>query len=181
MRHFTCSPDVKLLGYYVSAFVDNVQYDEIAPIMSKYGLVDLDPLQTYPCHLWMEALNEIARNPNIASNFTAMGMKIGQIIPVPPEMVNPDFPQMIVDWDHAYQVAHPSGGAGSIVAEQVGEKHWKTIHTNLYPDDFMYGIQYALSKRFLPPGTRFKVFYDPEVKPRDDGGTSTTIIHTTWE
>lgn len=181
MRHFTCSPDVKLLGYYVNAFVDNAQGDEMRPIMAKFGLVDLDPMGVYPALKWQEAMNEVARNPNLTSNFVAIGMKIGEIIPVPEEIGEPTFEKMIVEWGHAYDVAHPGGGAGAIVAEKIDDKHWRTIHTDLYPDDFMYGIQYTLGKRFLPKGTRMKVFYDDTITPRDNGGTGDTVIHTKWE
>ena len=180
MRHLSCAPDVKLLGYYVTAFVDNAQSDEIRPIMKKHGLVDLDPMQTYPAIRWQEALNEIGNNANLTSNFVAIGMKIGEIIPVPDTMSNPTFEQMVVEWGNAYNFAHPGGGAGGIRAEKVGEKHWKTVHTDLYPDDFMYGILYTLARRFLPRGTTFTVTYDPTVTPRDKGGNGPTVMHVKW-
>lgn len=180
MRQLSCSPDVRLLGYYVSAFADNLQGDETRPIMEKFGLVDLQPTQLYPCHQWMDALNEMAENPNFTSNFIAIGMQIGQIIPVPPDNPNPDFVTMLNLWDHAYQVAHPTGGAGKIEVKEISEKHYTTTHTDLYPDDFMYGILYAQAKRFLPPKTPFKVYYDTEVTPRDAGGVGPTVIHVDW-
>jgi hypothetical protein len=41
---------------------------------------------------------------------------------------------------------------------------------------------FAYGRRFLPPGTRFRVFYDPDVTPRDYGGDGeATYINITWE
>jgi hypothetical protein len=52
----------------------------------------------------------------------------------------------------------------------------------VYPDDMSYGILYGYARRFLPPGTKFKVYYDPDVLPRDQGGSENyTIIHISWE
>jgi hypothetical protein len=44
-----------------------------------------------------------------------------------------------------------------------------------------YGILYAYGRRFLPPKTPFRVYYDPDKPARDYGGQgSETIIHIQW-
>ena len=63
MRKLTCPPNVELLGLYIDAFVSNIQGAETRPIMEKYGLANLDPHGWYPCHKWMDALNELAQLP----------------------------------------------------------------------------------------------------------------------
>jgi hypothetical protein len=181
MRQFACSPTLELLGQNISAWVTNLKQFETAPIMEKYGLGNLDPDKWYPCHLWMNTLNDMVQIPNVAENFVAIGMEVGKIVPMPPGVENPDLAQVLMLWDGLYQYIHRNGDAGKIVCEKVSDKHYKTIHTDLYPDDFTYGIVYAYAKRFLPPKTPFKVYYDEQITPRDQGGNGATVIHVSWE
>src|SRR5258708_5055147 len=114
MRHLNCSPNVELLGFYITAFTDNVQAEETVPIMEKAGLVNLQPDGWYPCHLWLDALNEIARQPNITSNLVAIGMKVGKMVPVPAGMTEPNLEDMLTAWDGAYQYVHRGGDVGCV-------------------------------------------------------------------
>lgn len=180
MRQFSCPPSVEFIGQNVRAFIENLQEIEVKPIVAKYGFENVDPNSWYPANKWMDAMNEMAKNPNFSSNMVAIGMKIGEIVPMPPTMPNPTLGEVLMAWDGIYQFIHRGGDAGKIVCEKVDDKHFKTTHTDLYPDDFTYGIVYAYSRRFLPRGSHFKVFYDPQVTPRDQGG-DVTIIHVQWD
>lgn len=145
-------------------------------------MVDLDPEQWYPTHKLLDALNELADMPGLTSNLVAIGMMVGSIVSMPPELENPTLDQVLMVWNDVYQGLHRNGDVGSIRCEKVAEKHYKTLHMDVYPDDLSYGIQYAYARRFLPPHTHFKVFYDPDILPRDYGGQDeVTIIHTKWE
>jgi hypothetical protein len=181
MRQLGCPPSLEVLGTNLSAFLVNLQADETRPIMQRHGLDNIQQDKWYPAHKWMEALNQLAREVNLSSNLVAIGMEIGKIVPMPPGVENPDLPQVLTLWDGVYQYLHRNGDAGKIVCEKVNDKHYTTTHTDLYPDDFTYGIIYGYAKRFLPPGTRFKVFYDEKITPRDRGGTGPTVIHVSWE
>ncbi len=180
MRQLTCPPNLEVMGQNIRAFVENLQGDDTTPIVQKYGLANVDPNGWYPAHDLIEALNEIAANPNSSANMVAIGMVIGKIVPMPPGLENPSLGQVLMIWNDLYQFIHRNGDPGAILCEQVNEKHYKTIHSDLYPDDFSYGIVYGYGRRFLPPGTQYKVFYDPEATPRDAGG-DVTIIHVSWE
>ncbi|MEP7284317.1 MAG: hypothetical protein ABI947_00955, partial [Chloroflexota bacterium] len=57
--------------------------------------------------------------------------------------------------------------------------YYKSVHQHVYPDDLTYGVAYGLAKRWLPQGTRFKVYYDEAVPSLDRGGSVTTI-HIEW-
>jgi hypothetical protein len=181
MRKLTCSPTIELIGMYMSAYISNLQSIETVPVMEKYGLADVKPHEWYPTHKWLDALNELAQHPNISQNTLAIGMEIGKLVPIPPGMENPTLEQMLVGLDDAYQAAHRNGDIGKLACEKVSDKHHKIICTDLYPDDLTYGIVYTFARRFLPPRTAFKVYYDEKITPRDQGGNGPTVIHVSWE
>jgi len=181
VRTLTCPPTGEVLGVNIIAWVENLQSDETRPIMQKYELLNPVPDKWYPTHLLMDSLNEMAQQANVTSNYVAIGMQVGKICPMPPELTDPDVGQVLSVWDSIYQSLHRSGDVGRICCEKMGDKDYKVTFTDLYPDDFSYGIMYGYAKRFLPQGTHFKVFYDPNVTPRDNGGTGATVIHLTWD
>jgi hypothetical protein len=181
MCKLTCSPTVEVLGANLNAFFDNLQSDETTPIVRKYGVENPILDKWYPEQSVLGAINELSALPNFTFNFVAIGMEIGRICPMPPDLKDPSLGEVLMAWNGIYQYLHRNGDVGAIRCEKVNDKHYKTIHTDMYPDDFSYGIVYGYAKRFLPPGTRFKVFYDPEITPRDRGGTDTTVIHVSRE
>ena len=183
MRKLICPPGAEVLGQNISAFSDNLQGEYLEKIMRKHDLVDLDPEGWYPLQNLMDALNEIAENGNnMSSSFVAIGKRIGEILPMPPGMENATLVQVLEMWDDLYQYLHRNADVGEVRLEKVTDKHYKTIHSNLYPDDMSYGLLYAYGRRFLPRGTHFKVYYDSDEPARDHGGGSKyTIIHTEWE
>lgn len=184
MRTLTCPPEAETIGLNMQAFTENLQSDEVRPIMEKYGVVEAEAnlFGWYPTINLLNALNEIAENPNVVSNYVAIGMKIGQEIPMPPEMENPTLEDVLMGWNDLYQQVHRNADVGKIECIKHSDKHFETIHTVVFPDDMSYGLLYGYARRFLPRGTSFTVYYDPEHPPRDRGGTSgQTSIHVEWE
>lgn len=181
MRGFDCPPNSEMSGYYALALIENIQAPEVRPIMEKHGLVDPVPDQWYPMSIWFGAFNEMLQLPNVMENMVAIGMKIGQLIQVPPSIQNPTYEKILMAWDSIYQAAHRKGDVGHILCEKVGDNHWKAILTDPYPDDLTYGIFYTITRRFLPPGTQFKLYYDPDIPSRDRGGKDKTVIHVEWQ
>ena len=181
MRELTCSPDAEVIGTLVYTYTDNLQAEEIRPVIEKYGLVDVDRFGWYSLSNLLKVLNELSHNANVMSNMVAIGMKIGADIPMPPGMENPTLPEVLMVWNDLYQAVHRNADVGKVVIEKVTDTHYKTIHSNPYPDDMTYGIMYAYGQRFLPRGSGFTVYYDEDEPARDHGGTSdSTIVHITW-
>jgi hypothetical protein len=181
MRKLVSPPGAEVVGINIRAFADNLQSFETKPVMQKYGFVDVAPDGWYPLQRLMDGLNEIAECPGMSANMVAIGMKVGTITPAAPHLPNPTLWDVLTCWNDVYQMIHRKGDVGQIVAEKVDDKHYRIVHTCLYPDDFNYGMVYGYARRFLPPGTDFTVFYDPDITPRDQGGNGPTIIHVTWE
>ncbi|MCU0466744.1 MAG: hypothetical protein MUF38_19525 [Anaerolineae bacterium] len=181
MRKLTSHAASETLGVNFAAFVDNLMSEETRPVMEKYDIHNVNPHDWYPTQRLLAALNEIASQVNVTSNMIAIGMKIGEIVPLPPHMTSPTLPEVLMIWDDLYQALHRGPSSGEIKAERVSDTHYKTIHSVVYPDDMSYGILYAYGKRFLPRGTAFKVYYDPAQPARDYGGKGdTTAIHIEW-
>jgi len=181
MRKLTCPPGTETIGQLLNSWYENLQSDETRPIMEKYGMVNLDPFTWYPVQMLLDATNEIAEQ-NMTPNFVAIGMKIGEGVPLPPSMVNPTLEDVLMIWNDLYQGLHRGGDVGYIRTDKVSDTCFKTVQAGIYPDDMSYGVLYAYGRRFLPPGTPFTVFYDPDVTPRDAGGTGeATVINIKWD
>ncbi len=86
MRELTCVPGLEIYGPGIQAFSENLQGDEVKPIMEKHGLVGIKGDAWYPAKQLLDALNELSTYPNTRSNLIAIGMGVGQIFPMPPDL-----------------------------------------------------------------------------------------------
>ncbi len=181
MRTLTCPPEAETIGVNIKAFFDNLRDDKTKPIMEKYGLLDINPESWFPLSKYLDALNELGERPDFSSDLVAIGLEVGLMTPLPPDLTSPTLEQVLMGWNDMYQMLHRGADVGKVVIKKISETHYKTIHTAVYPDDMIYGVLYGYGRRFLPPGTRFMVYYDEDVLPRDKGGTGdSTIIHISW-
>lgn len=177
MRKYTAPPNGEILGQNIRAWVDNLQGPQTAPIMQKYGLTNVDPQGWYSLKSLMDAMDEIVHSPNASSNLVAIGMAIGKIVPLPPTIT---LGEVLLGWNAIYQSLHRNADVGEIRCEKIKDTHYRITFTDLYPDDFSYGIMYGYAQRLLPRGTNFKVAYDTEITRRDQGGQGATVIHLQW-
>jgi hypothetical protein len=147
--------------------------------MEKYNLFSVAREDWIPTQVMMDALNELASNPDFISRVVAIGIEIGKVIVFPPEVETLE--QALLTWNASYHAVHRGADVGDKCAELVKEGHYRVTFTDLYPDDFNYGIMYGFALRFLPPGTNFTIYYDPAIHPRDRGGDHPcTVIHMRW-
>lgn len=161
------------------SIVENIQHDDIQPYLDKYNLNTIDPQKWYSARNFIAILNEIGADNGGMMNLVAIGMAVAQKMLMPPELVNAPLSTILFLWNDLYHLQHRNGQIGEVKAEQINDHHIRTIHTHLYPDDFTYGLAYGMAKRFLPPGTVFRVTYDSSV-PRIDEGGDVTIIDVEW-
>lgn len=183
MRTFSAPADLELHGTICLAFINNLQSDRLVPILEKHGLDHIDPTAWYSANEFMQTLNDLVKVGDFSSSFTAIGMEVGRIVDMPLQTSNPTLEDALHAWDLAYKGSHRNhhDSIGSVEVEVVNKKHYKTIHTHLYPDDFSYGIMYGFAKRFLPAGTEFSIYYDPNLPQRDHDLAPSTVIHIDWE
>lgn len=180
MRDLTCDPRAETLGIHFLAFFKNLQDYQTRPIMEKHGLTNIQRDQWIPTRKMMFALNDLAQDPDFITGLVAIGIEIGKAIIISKE--DPTLADALMGWNDSYHAVHRNGDVGQKICEQVGDRHYRITFTDLYPDDFNYGIMHGFAKRFLPPGASYTVYYDPDVIPRDHGGTQGfTIIHLKWD
>jgi len=180
MRYLTCDPRAETLGVNILAYLDNLRVEQIRSIVERHGLDNVQPTDWIPTQKFLDVLNEMGDLPDITSALVAVGMGIGEIVPIPFEDAR--LGDVLTIWNDIYQGLHRNADVGQIQSEEQNTNHFKVTFTDVYPDDFSYGIMYGYARRFLPKGTQFTIYYDPKVTPRDRGGTlGYTVIHTKWD
>jgi hypothetical protein len=180
MRTLTCDPTTEVIGQAILSFVHNLQSAEIRPHLVRHDLDQIDPSQWYPVSRFFDMLNEMYAEGNTTSNLVAIGMSVVDNMVVPPEMVGAPLSAYLEGWDFLYKHQHRNGQMGEIRAERLAPTHYRIIFSDLYPDDFSYGIAFGMARRFLPPGTPFTVAYTEGNVNRDDGG-QVTMLDVKWQ
>ena len=179
MRQLNCDPRAETLGIHFLAFFQNLADYQTKPIMEKHGLTNVQRDEWFLTRKMLYALNELAEDPDFVSGLVAIGIEIGKKIIIGKD--NPTLHDALMGWNDSYHAVHRNADVGDKICEQVDSKHYKITLTDLYPDDFNYGIMHGFAKRFLPPGTDYTVYYDPAVTPRDQGGQKEcTVVHLKW-
>jgi len=179
MPTYTCDPHVELNGHTARSFMINLRAEGMKPLLEKYGLANIDPEQWYPLRDVLAVLSELAGKGSSMFDFVSLGLAAAQVSPIPPEIEQLPLEQFLMMYEKIYPTRHRNGDAGTVRAEQLGERHVKMIFDVAYPDDLMYGLMYGFARRFLPPDTRFRVKYDEATLRREQGGKE-TVIHITW-
>lgn len=180
MRHYIATPEAETNGQSIQAFIDNVQSEEIRPILENHNLTSIDPEAWYPLQQWLDVLNDLAQQPNQMFNFIAVGMGIAKHTFLPPEVEQLPFATVMSNIDAIYQGNHRGGYVGKVAFEQISDTHIKfTLIDVVYPDDLEYGVAYGFARRLLPEGSHATVEYDTDIKRLDDGGEK-TVIHVKW-
>ena len=179
MRIMTCDPKLETVGAILHVYIDNLEADIVLPLAEKRGLTKIQQDQWYPTHKLLDLLNEMAKTTNLGTASVAIGLSVGQTIPMPPELNDPSIHDVLSVWDDLYQGIHRGGYPGHIEIQKISDTHYLTRHHKvIYPDDLSYGVLYGYGRRFLS-GVPFKVYYDEKVQRLDDGGEFTDI-HIAW-
>ena len=177
MRHLTCDPNVEVIGQTTKSYLENIRGEYTRPIIEAHGLTDIDPNEWYPAKSMLDAMNELAQQPDFTSSLVAIGLKIAENLFIPPQIAS--FDQILEGLDVAYHSAHRNGDIGHVRGEKVEDGYYRVYLEDIYPDDMTYGIIYGLAKRLLPSGTQFSVKYD-EGQPNRDRGGDKSIVHVRW-
>jgi len=181
MRKLSCDPGIEVIGHGVLAFTDNIAASQIGDILVRHKLTSIEPEGWYNMNDLLDVLNEIVeRHMNITMNYVAMGMKRAESAKMPPNADKMTLPEFLNNWNNVYQMQHRGGDVGQLKVKAITDTHYEVTYDIIYPDDFIYGVAWGFTKRFLPKGTSFVVKYDENVIHKDKGGQS-TVIHISWE
>jgi hypothetical protein len=173
------SPDTEVRGQTMLAFIQYINHEEIKPFLQSHDLDHIVPDQWYPLQQFLDVLNDISQYPGALFDFVSIGMKIIEVVEVPPDFAKLPYEQVALQHNTIYQRQHRGTDPGEYRVERVGDNHLKVTARVPYPDDFVYGAIYGEARRFLPKGTHVTVAYDKSCARRAQGG-SETILHVTW-
>jgi hypothetical protein len=175
-------PDSEVIGQQMLAFVQCVNNAQIMPYLEKHGLATIIPDKWYPLQSWLDVLHDLTsdRGGNAMFDLVGIGMKMVDTSVAPPGPEQLPFDEALEMVNAVNRLNHRNGDIGEYIIERVADRHVKVIARVPYPDDFLYGMFYGGTRRFLPPGTRFTVSYDDSAPRRGQDG-ETTIIHIKWE
>ena len=172
-------PATEVIGQNLLAFIQNVQQENIKPLLEKHGLAQINPEAWYPLQKWLTLLSELSEESDAMFNMVAIGTAISETAVLPPEVEQLTFVQIMFGINDFYQMQHRAGDAGEIITEQINDTHIKLTVRVPYPDDLEYGTAYGFARRFLPAHASFTVYYQQDHKHHDAGGEN-TIIHIEW-
>ncbi len=166
-------PRTEVLGQAMLALVECIRSDYILPILDRHGLSDIDREAWYPHQDWLDVFKDIASDPSAATpTLVAAGMKFAETAMFPPEISTLE--DALIAINDGYQLNHRNGYAGEYAVVIMGPGHIQVIDHTPYPDDFTYGLIYALAHRFSPEGAYPIVRHDPDSPCRKQGADTCT-------
>ena len=191
LRYAAFSPDTKVLGEVVAAFLQCMNHRSIAPYLmrhgqlGRHGLDTVDPERWYQLQDWLNVLYDLMweNSENASADLISIGMAMFTTINFPPSFENLSIEEALQEWSSLYANTHRGADIGEINVEVAEEGHIKIVTHVPYPDDIFLGLYYALLSRHCPEGMDFALQYDESALRRDQGGDSTTYWVTLypWE
>jgi len=172
-------PDTEILGQAILDFETALGSERFRPILEKHGLTRIDAQTWYPAQKWLDALSEIAETSTAMLDFVSLGIRQLELAVMPPEFEQMPLLEVLESLDAAYRLNYRGTDIGGIRVEVVDGKHVKVIIRSFEPDNLWYGNMHGLMRRFAPPGSRWTVYFDPDVPRREQGGEE-TVIHIKW-
>lgn len=152
MRVYKCDPAVEIIGQNMLAYIENLQYSNIKPVLEQHGLSQIDPQTWYPLQKMLDVLKTLADMPNASPNFVAIGMALARTASLPPEVEHmPIEPFFLNVLPQAYQMQHRGGDPGYVAVEKAAEKHLIIEVDVPYPDDLEYGAAVWVCQAFPAP------------------------------
>ncbi|MEO1440101.1 MAG: hypothetical protein AAFV33_06830 [Chloroflexota bacterium] len=181
MSYKPFDPAVEVHGQPMQTFVECISKSEVAPILNDLGIDGINPEKWYPQQLWLDIFNRLTAKQQAFLTFVDIGMRTIELTRYPDEVKNIPFVDFMVHGaNQTHQHNHRGGDAGEYQVSLAGDNHIVVKARVAYPDDFVYGCYYQLTKQFKPEDTDFLVKYDENEPKREDGGEY-TVIHITWK
>lgn len=184
MVHYTCDPNLEVMGVVAIALLNHINSENTYPVIQRHGLTNLDPQAWYPVQRALSVFNDLSAQPGAMWDFVAIGMAAAELIYAnqPDQVRQLPFAEYVARSAASFEYFHRnSAGQGQRMysVDSPAANHLRLTMKVPYPDDLYYGIYYAHARRMLPKGTAFTVKYD-ENTPRKDLGGKETILHIMW-
>src|SRR5262249_5940543 len=111
-RFTSFDPECEVGGVIIVAYLQSMWADDIAPLIKAHGLEDVDPQGWYPQQQWLDFLTEVYKMPDGPSRMVSVGMKVGQVMPFPPELAT--FEQVMDSIHMSMEMSHRNGKWGYV-------------------------------------------------------------------
>jgi hypothetical protein len=178
-RYLAFDPNNEIIGQSLIAIANAIGSEEFIDIFIQHHLTNVDPTQWYPEQQFLDVLSDIAERGGGMFDFVSIGMNMIANGVFPPALDTMPFEQIISN-SAAFALNTRGPKPKSMKIDVLGPKHIVRRYIAPEPDDYWYGVAYGYAKRFLAPGVKFRVYYDPNVPRRDNGGEE-TLVHIEWE
>ncbi|HEX3050447.1 MAG TPA: hypothetical protein VHP83_07320 [Aggregatilineaceae bacterium] len=180
MARFTAfSDDCETIGQIHLSLFQSINYENFSDYLAKHRLKEIDPGKWYPMQMILDLFSDIVEQGGGMMDLVSIGLKIMELAVLPPPVEAMPFGEVLMQWNEIYHINNRGTDPGGFVTEKISDTHYKIIARQPYPDDYTYGVLYGGAKRWLPQGTQFTVYYDPDLPRREDGG-DVTVIHAEW-
>jgi len=177
-RYVSFDPNVEMTGRTALSFVKSILHDDIAEILERHQLSNIDPDGWYRVQTLLDVLTEISEGLNTSSIFVSLGVAAAQlgIDGFPPALKNLSLPEFFLKYGDVWVSRHRNGDCGSVTCEVVDDKHLIMHVRTPFPDDIFYGAIYGYARFFCPQDKTFTVSYD-QTQPGHDHGGEETVLH----
>jgi hypothetical protein len=179
MKKFvSSSPKAEIIGEAVLSFFENLQREEIAPVLAKNGLGVVDPAQWYSQQLCLDIFADIANcTTHVSTNFMAIGVKNAQLQSLPGEIGS--FMSFLNRLSlHGHCVGRHTSHGDRLVVLFLAEGRALVTNDTPYPDEAVYGYLWAMARRLLGRGGRFLIRRAWTARPDSD---ESTVFEITWD
>ncbi len=171
-------PQSEMTGQSVQGMIKNLLHDDIAKVLARHHLDNIDPNAWYRLQDLLGVLNDVTgQGVNSTSIFVSIGMGAADLgyEGLPPQLKDISLEQFLAAYGARYRTLH-HGDVGYVNFEKVSDDHFVLTTKVPYPDDMMYGVFYGFARHLKPKGKGVSVSYDSQQPRRDEGG-DVTIIH----
>ena len=144
-------PNAEVIGRSMLANFHNLNKEHFIPVLEAHGILEINPQAWYPQQLWLDILKEVAATAGDGMfDFVAVGMSVATLAPFPPNVKT--IPQAFEAMGKVYAANHRNGYVGEWVCESTTDHSVFERVKSPYPDDFLYGVVYGITKRYVPAG-----------------------------
>src|SRR5689334_3872359 len=132
-RFTAFDPACEVVGFVIISYVQSMWADDIIPLIQQHGYEHVEPEGWYPLQPWLDFLTEVYNLPDGPSRMVSLGMKIGQVMPFPPEVTS--FEQVMQGANASSEMCHRNGAWGEITYEKVSDRHVRITNYTPYADE----------------------------------------------
>ena len=144
------TPEAEYLGGMLLSLTQNLRSDVIQPVLKAHNLEHIEPDKWYPQQPFMDVLREIEQRFTF-EELVAIGIKIAQTIPLPPEVNSIETCLNLMDFGH-HTTSRNIHAAEGIKIEKVSDTHFRVISNVPAPTFMAYGVLWGYVRRFKKPG-----------------------------